>query len=48
VGHAIGPQCIELVQAKLKRVKSEQIGNDLVDVTLLPFEQVSACGRSNL
>ena len=41
--HAIGAQRVELRQAKLQSVKSEQIRYRLVEMALFPGEQVLTC-----
>ena len=41
--HAIGTQRVELRQAELQSVKSEQIRDRLIEMTLFPGEQVLTC-----
>ena len=41
--HAVGAQGVELRQAELQRVKSEQIRHRLVEMALFPGEQVLTC-----
>jgi len=43
VRHAVGTQRVELRQAELQSVKSEQIRDRLVEMTLFPGEQVLTC-----
>ena len=38
--HPIGAQRVELRQAELQRVEAEQVGDGVVEMTLLPCEQV--------
>ena len=38
--HAVGAQCFELGQAELQRVEAEHVGDGLVEMALLPGEEV--------
>ena len=38
--HPVGAQRVELGQAELQRVEAEQVGDGLVEMALLPGEQV--------
>src|SRR5450755_836086 len=44
VRHAIGAQGLEFDEPELQRVKTEQVGDGLIQVALFPFEQVATGG----